>query len=40
MEGMPVPAVPATAPALAVAPPSLLAAFAAVPDPRRQASIA
>jgi hypothetical protein len=31
---------PATAPALAVAPPSLLAAFAAVPDPRRQASVA
>ena len=31
---------PATAPALVVAPPSLLAAFAAVPDPRRQASVA
>lgn len=30
---------PATAPAVAVAPPSLLAAFAAVPDPRRQASV-
>jgi predicted transposase YbfD/YdcC len=30
---------PATAPARPVAPPSLLAAFAAVPDPRRQASV-
>jgi predicted transposase YbfD/YdcC len=30
---------PATAPAFAVAPSSLLAAFAAVPDPRRQASV-
>lgn len=35
----PVAAAPATAPALVVAPPSLLAAFAAVPDPRRRASI-
>ena len=35
----PAAAVSATAPALAVAPPSLLAAFAAVPDPRRQASV-
>lgn len=33
------PVATATAPALAVAPPSLLAAFAAVPDPRRQASV-
>jgi predicted transposase YbfD/YdcC len=31
-------AAPATAPALAIAPPSLLAAFAAVPEPRRLAS--
>ncbi len=39
MECMPTAGAPATAPALAVAPPSLLAAFAAVPDPRRQASV-
>ncbi len=39
MECTPVVVAPATAPALAVAPQSLLAAFAAVPDPRRRASI-
>ena len=38
MECTPAPAAPAT-PALRVSPPGLLAAFAAVPDPRRQASI-
>jgi predicted transposase YbfD/YdcC len=40
MECTPAAVAPATAPALAVAPASLLAAFAAVPDPRRQASVA
>lgn len=39
MECTSVVAAPATAPVLAVAPLSLLAAFAAVPDPRRQASV-
>lgn len=39
MECTPVAAAAATTPVLAVAPPSLLTAFAAVPDPRRQASV-
>jgi predicted transposase YbfD/YdcC len=40
MECPSAPDAPATAPALVVAPPSLLAAFAAVPDPRRRGSVA
>ena len=39
MECTPATAVPASAPALIMAAPSLLAAFATVPDPRRQASV-
>ncbi len=39
MERTPATAVPASASALAMAAPSLLAAFAAVPDPRRRASV-
>lgn len=39
MECTPAAAAPATAPAVAIAPPSLLVAFAAVPDPRRRASV-
>jgi predicted transposase YbfD/YdcC len=40
VECTPAAAAPATAPALEVAPQSLLAAFVAVPDPRRRASVA